>query len=125
MVSVEIKYYNFESCSHQRQLQIPTNSNQVIHNTAVELFKELWNKEPVRLLGIRTSKLSEEGEPEQLTIFDLQNMPQKHLQKKKFEDLAKALAKIRQKYGQDAVVRGGQYGNQERNEKNHPVLKGH
>ena len=125
MVSVEIKYYNFESCSHQRQLQIPTNSNQVIHNTAVEFFKELWNKEPVRLLGIRTSKLSEEGEPEQLTIFDLQNMQQKHLQKKKFEDLDKALDKIRQKYGQDAVVRGGQYGNQERNEKNHPVLKGH
>ena len=36
-------------------------------------------------------------------------MQQKHLQKKKFEDLDKALDKIRQKYGQDAVVRGGQY----------------
>lgn len=140
MVSVEIKYFNFETCSHQKQLLKATNSDQMICNTAIELFGELWNGEPVRLLGIRTSKLSEEGEPEQLTIFDLQNMQydvkrkneeyntekkEKHLQRKKFEDLDKALDKIRQKYGQDAVVRGGQYANQERNEKNHPVLKGH
>lgn len=125
MVSVEIKYYNFETCSHQKQLHKATHSDQVIYNTAVELFRELWNGEPVRLLGIRTSKLSEEGSPEQLTIFDLQNMKQKSLQRKKFEDLDKALDKIRQKYGHDAVVRGGQYGNQKRNEKNHPVLKGH
>jgi len=129
MVSVEIKYFNFETCSHQKQLLKSTNSDQMIWNTATELFKELWNGEPVRLLGIRTSKLSEEGEPEQLTIFDLQNMQiekkENNLQRKKFEDLDKALDKIRQKYGQDAVVRGGQYGNQERNEKNHPVLKGH
>ena len=140
MISVEIKYYNFETCSHQKQVLSATNSDQMIYDTAVELFRELWNKEPIRLLGIRTSKLSEEGEPEQLTIFDLQNMQyevtgrhqpnsnkekQKELQRKKLESLDKALDKIRMKYGEDAVVRGGQYGNQERNEKNHPVLKGH
>jgi len=130
MVSVEIKYYNFETCSHQKQLMKSSNSDQIIYNTAVELFRELWNKEPVRLLGIRTSKLSEESEPEQLTLFDLPDMQynrtgQHTNHKKKLENLDKALDKIRQKYGQDAVVRGGQYANQERNEKNHPVLKGH
>ena len=146
MVSVEIKYFNFDTCSHQKQLLKATNSDQMIWDAAIELFRELWNGEPVRLLGIRTSKLSEEGEPEQLTIFDLQNMQpktflqnadtsieehkqnkkkQKHLQRKRYEDLDKALDKIRQKYGQEAVVRGGRYVNQERNEKNHPVLKGH
>lgn len=135
MVSVEIKYYNFESCSHQKQVQKSTNSDQIIYNTAVELFRELWNKEPIRLLGIRTSKLTEEGEPEQLTIFDIQNMQylkeeqkceeRQYLQKKKHEDLDKALDKIRQKYGREAVVRGGQYAGKERNEKNHPVFKGH
>lgn len=126
MVSVEIKYYNFESCSHQKQVMYPTNSDQMIYDTSVQLFRELWNKEPVRLLGIRTSKLSEEGEPEQLTIFDIQNMQhEKMQQRKKHEDLDKALDKIRQKYGKEAVVRGGQYAGKERNEKNHPVLKGH
>lgn len=140
MVSVEIKYHNFETSSHQKQLMKATNSDQIIWNAAIELFRELWKKEPVRLLGIRTSKLLQEGEPEQLSIFDLESMQcelqvtndtrnekkkEKNLQRKKFEDLDKALDKIRQKYGQDAVVRGGQYANQERDEKNHPVLKGH
>lgn len=140
MVSVEIKYFNFETCSHQKQLLKATNSNQMICNAAIDLFRELWNGEPVRLLGIRTSKLSEEGEPEQMTIFDLQNMQyearqkteesyfgkkENNLQRKKFEDLDKALDKIRQKYGKEAVVRGGQYDSKERNEKNHPVFKGH
>ena len=129
MVSVEIKYYNFESYSHQKQLQQSTNADQIIYDTAAGLFRELWNKEPVRLLGIRTSKLTEESEPEQLTIFDIQyEVTDKNnniLQKKKHEDLDKALDKIRKKYGNEAVVRGGQYGSKERNEKNHSVLKGH
>ena len=127
MVSVEIKYHNFETCSHQKQLMRATNSDQMIYNAAVELFRELWNQEPIRLLGIRTSKLSEEGEPEQMTIFDFQNMKSgsKNLNKEKFEKLDKALDKIRQKYGEEAVIRGGHYGNQERSEKNHAVFKGY
>ena len=52
-------------------------------------------------------------------------MKKKMQQRKKHEDLDKALEKIRQKYGKEAVVRGGQYAGKERNEKNHPVLKGH
>ena len=127
MVSVEIKYHNFESCSHQKQVLQPTNSDQIIYNTAVELFRELWNKEPIRLLGIRTSKLSEEGEPEQLTIFDIQyeqKQKKKISHNKKHEELDKALDKIRKKYGNEAVIRGGLYGTKERITKNHPVLKG-
>ena len=50
MVSVEIKYYNFETCSHQKQLLKATNSDQMICNAAIDLFRELWNGEPVRLL---------------------------------------------------------------------------
>ncbi len=127
MVSVEIKYSTFVSFSHQKQLLKPTNGDQIIYNASVELFRELWNKEPIRLLGIRTSKLVEEGEPEQLSIFDIQyeqktkNVIQKE---KRHEELDKALDKIREKYGKGAVIRGGQYGNKERDTKNHPVLKG-
>ncbi|MGN1266695.1 MAG: DNA polymerase IV, partial [Dorea sp.] len=125
MVSVEIKYHNFESCSHQKQVLQSTNSDQMIYSTAVELFRELWNKEPIRLLGIRTSKLSEEGEPEQLTIFDIQYEQKNSISKnKKHEELDKALDKIRKKYGNEAVIRGGQYSGKERNRKNHSVLKG-
>lgn len=126
MVSVEIRYHNFENCSHQKQLLQATNSDQSLYEEAIELFRELWNKEPIRLLGIRTSKLVDEGEPEQLTIFDIDysdNRKKKVAKNKKHEELDKALDMIRKKYGNEAVVRGGQYGSQERNTKNHPVLK--
>lgn len=106
MLSVEIKYHNFESCSHQCQLTRPTNSDQIIYHTAVELFRELWNHEPIRLLGIRSSKLTEEDEPEQLSIFDIQFEKKKTVTDKKREQLDKALDQIRAKYGENAVMRG-------------------
>ncbi len=128
MVSVEIKYSTFESFSHQKQMSKATNSDQMIFRAAAELFRELWNKEPIRLLGIRTSKLSEEGEPEQLSIFDIQYERKPGRQSisnnKKHEELDKALDKIRKKYGTDAVVRGGQYATKERDTNNHSVLNG-
>ena len=107
MLSVEIKYYNFETCSHQKQLFQDTNSDRVIHNVAMELFRELWNGEPIRLLGIRSSKLSEEGEPQQLSIFDIQPQQKKRkLLTRKQEQLDKALDQIRKRYGESSVVRG-------------------
>ncbi len=107
MVSVEIKYYNFETCSHQKQLKKPTCGDQAIYDAAAGLFAELWNKDPIRLLGIRTSKLTGEEEPEQLSIFDIHYKGGPERQKeKKFEKLDKALDKIREKYGEDVVMRG-------------------
>lgn len=107
MLSVEIKYYNFETSSHQRQLKRPTNSDRMIHDTAEALFQELWDGRPVRLLGIRSSKLAGEDEPEQLSIFDMEHKEYAGRQKdERFEKLDKALDGIRRKYGEDAVVRG-------------------
>ena len=112
MVSVEIKYNTFQSVSHQKQLQRATNADKVIYETACELFHELWNGHPIRLLGIRTSKLVDEAEPEQMSIFDLesvsnQNMVKQEIRKnEKQEKLDKAVDQIRKKYGEGAIVRG-------------------
>ena len=72
MVSMEVRYYDFRNMSHQVQLQKPTNDPVILCETACNLFRESWSGEPVRLLGIRTSKLVEESAPEQLTIFDIE-----------------------------------------------------
>lgn len=107
MVSVEIKYSTFQSVSHQKQLIRATNADKTIYETACELFRELWNGEPIRLLGIRTSKLVDETEPEQMSIFDFQNnIEQKTAKDEKHEKLDKALDQIRKKYGKDAIIRG-------------------
>lgn len=57
MVSMEVKYHNFQTMSHQRQLSKPTDKEEEIYDAACQLFLESWNGEPVRLLGIRTAKL--------------------------------------------------------------------
>ncbi len=109
MLSVEIKYYNFETCSHQKQLLRPTNSDKLIYDTAVILFRELWNQDPIRLLGIRSSKLADEKEPEQMSIFDIPWKGEKRNKKEqKLEELDKAMDKMREKYGEHAVMRGSQ-----------------
>lgn len=107
MVSVEIKYSTFQSVSHQKQLLKATNTDKAIYETACELFHELWSGAPIRLLGIRTSKLVDETEPEQMSIFDLQNTIERENQEdEKHQKLNKALDQIRKKYGEDAIVRG-------------------
>ena len=109
MLSVEIKYYNFETASHQRQIPKPTNSDTVIYHTAVGLFRELWTKAPIRLLGIRSSKLVKQDEPEQMTIFDIPVRSSEETdtaRDEKQKKLDRALDEIKKKYGRDAVRRG-------------------
>ena len=107
MLSVEIKYSTFQSVSHQRQMERATNVDQVIYENACELFRELWNGEPIRLLGIRTSKLVSSGAPEQMNIFDFQNgEPKGNVKDAKHQKLDKALDAIREKFGENAIKRG-------------------
>ena len=102
MVSMEIKYHDFRTVSHQMQLEKPSNDPGILKNTAYSLFLEVWSGEPVRLLGIRTSKLSGESEPEQLSIFDLE-MPKEPDEKHK--RLKKAMDELNARFGPGAVVK--------------------
>ena len=109
MVSVEIRYSDFQNVSHQKQLGRASGADQVIYEAACSLFDELWNGKPIRLLGVRTAKLVDEDEPEQLSLFDLQFEVKSEKPKKSMEKLKKlsaAMGEIRGKYGADAVIRG-------------------
>lgn len=75
MVSVEIKYSDFKTVSHQMLLPAASNTSQVIYDASRHLFDELWNGSPIRLLGVRSSKLSDTSEPIQLSLFDWQDTP--------------------------------------------------
>ena len=113
MISTEIKYNTFRKVSHQITLPSPVHSTDVIYAKACALFDELWDGTPVRLLGIRTSKLSAEDEPIQLSIFDMEQIqaPGRQAAEKTFsaakqQRLDQALDSIRKKYGADSVIRG-------------------
>lgn len=100
-VCTEIKYNTFQSVSHQTILDPPSASTDVIYKQACALFDELWDQTPIRLLGIRTTKLVAEDEPVQMSLFDYQ-APKSEKQQK----LDAALDNIRSRFGSDAVTRG-------------------
>ena len=102
MVSMEIKYHDFRTASHQIQLDKATSDEKVLMETACSLFLEIWSGEPVRLLGIRTSKLVDEAAPEQLTIFDIQMPPEPD---EKHKRLKKAMDELNARFGEGAVVK--------------------
>ncbi len=102
-VCIEIKYATFRSVSHQTVLQTPSASTDVVYRTSLELFDELWDGSPIRLLGIRTSKLVEDSEPIQLSLFDFADTKPLSAKQKKLDA---ALDAIRSRYGSDAIKRG-------------------
>ena len=100
-ICTEIRYSDFRNVSHQMPLDTPTASVNLLYEDACALFDELWDSSPIRLLGVRTSKLVPEDEPIQLSLFDFA-APRSEKQQK----LDAALDDIRTKYGKDAIKRG-------------------
>ena len=110
MISVEVKYHTFIKSSHQTTLTSPTNTTDTIYQTACKLFDELWDGTPVRLLGIRSSKLAAIDEPVQMNLMDyvMENntIETQQIRNEKNQKLDAALDSIRKKYGRDSIVRG-------------------
>lgn len=109
-ITVEIKYATFQSCSHQTSLKTPDNTSTTIYETSLALLTELWNGTPVRLLGIRATKLQEENAPTQLDLFSYQSQTlaneKQVLALEKSKKIDAAMDAIRHKYGDNAIVRG-------------------
>ena len=116
-ISLEIKYASFRSVSHQRILESPGRSKELLQKNASDLFDELWDGSPIRLLGIRTGKLSKDSEPYQMNLFDYEKVlarekkdeDRKRRQEEKKERgrrLSEAVGKIEKKYGAGAISKG-------------------
>lgn len=97
VIVIEIKNNDFIRYSHQCTLLSPTNATNQIYEAASALFDEVWDGSPIRLLGVRSTKLSKD-ETRQLNLFDLE-------QYDKMAKLDSAIDKIRNKYGENAVMR--------------------
>jgi DNA polymerase-4 len=96
-ITVEVKYADFQTKSHQTTLADVTNSTNLIYEAACKLFMEFWNHSPIRLLGVRATKL-DENEFSQVSLFDTGKQ-------EKLTKLDSAIDKIRDKFGTDAVKR--------------------
>ena len=96
-ICVELKNWQFTSQSHQLTLDTPTDSTGVLFENACRLLKECWDLTPVRLIGLRTSRISEDSF-EQISLFDTQKS-------RKMKELERAVDQIRKKYGTDSMKR--------------------
>ncbi len=101
VLSVEIKDSNFVVRRHQRTLLSPTDVTDECMRIACELFDELWDGEPIRLIGVSANKVTE-GNLRQMNLFDMESHD-------KLKSLDRALDSIREKYGSEAVTRGTFY----------------
>lgn len=97
-VSVTIKDFMLQKCSHQMVLHNKTNITSEIHEAACKLFDELWDGTPIRLLGVQVGKVSNDIATRQMSLFDDTDY-------EKLEAVDKAVDKIRSKYGQGAIKR--------------------
>lgn len=96
-VSVTIKDNQLKRMTHQKVLSQATDVTNEIYGAACELFEELWDGRPIRLLGIQTGKIREEEE-RQLSLFD----DHSH---EKWQQMDHAVDEIRQKFGKNAIQR--------------------
>ena len=99
VVNVQIKTKEFETFSHQKKLEFPTDETKEIYNLAKELLVIVKKNYYIRLLGVRVDNLVEKSQ-HQISLFE-----NKDDSKEKKLDLV--MDKIKQKYGYDSISHGG------------------
>lgn len=97
VVSVSIVDTSFHKTSKQTTLNTSTDITEVIYETACSLFHELWTGEPIRLLGVHTSKATSDTFI-QYDMFDADK-------NEKLSKLNSAIDEIRNRYGDESVKR--------------------
>lgn len=119
-VTVEIKYSDFKTFSHQCGTDSPIETSVALHRVSMMLFDRLWNGEPIRLLGVRAGKLVKPDEPYQLSLFSEgylsdSSAPQSGathptsapaVDTEKNRKLEAALRSIRDRFGDNSVTKG-------------------
>lgn len=99
-VSVQIKYSDFSVFGKQMHLKSPTSSTEAIYGFACSVFDALWTGQPVRLLGVALSELTE-AENDQISIFE-------NMEKEKHKKLDSVCDAIRKKFGNHSISYGAE-----------------
>lgn len=96
-VSVTFRTLDFKNKSHQTTLHA-TDTTDEIYKKAKKLFTESWKGEPLRLIGVALTNLTDESF-EQLSLFE------DNEKKERNRKLDATMDAIRQKFGNDKITR--------------------
>ena len=97
-VAVSFRTLEFKNKSHQRKLDNPTDVTNEIYQNVRQLFQESWSGQPLRLIGMALTGLTEDDFI-QMSLFE---DPKKREQQKKLDE---AMDNIRKKFGNDKISR--------------------
>ena len=97
-VSVTFRTLDFKNKSHQITLSNATDMTDEIFRNAKKLFTEFWKGEPLRLIGVALTNLTDESF-EQLSLFEDNEKKERH------RKLDATMDEIRQKFGNDKITR--------------------
>ena len=99
VVNVQIKTNDFNTYSHQKKLDSPTDSTKIVISQAKKLLKELYKGVPIRLIGVRVDSLIDKEEM-QISLFDKK-------EDEKQKKLDEVVDNLKNKYGYDKITRAG------------------
>ena len=101
-ITLKIRFHNFTTFNRSKTLENPTNLDDIIFKTVVELLDKVKHKKGgVRLLGIKLSNFTLGNERKQLKFL----RDEEDKKDEKLEQLTQSLDKIREKFGTKAVTR--------------------
>ena len=104
-ISITIRDPKMKTITRANTLTVPTESFDDIYREACQLFFKHWPEgSPVRLLGITLTSLQPKSDSAiQLDLFDYEQQPKK-------EHLNEAMDRIRDKFGENAILTAGMLG---------------
>lgn len=100
VIAVHITTYDFCHANRQMQLATATDVTEELYENACRVFRLLWDgKTPIRQIGVHTAKVQTDA-GRQYNLFEGQRFD-------RLETLNRTVDSIRQKFGEDAVLRAG------------------
>ena len=98
VINIQLRTNQFVDYSHQKKLKYATSNTKDFIELSKEILKEMYKKEPIRLVGLRADNLESEEEI-QLSLFsEIDN---------KQNSLDKTIDSIVNKYGIGSITRAG------------------
>lgn len=100
VIAVILKDRYFKRRTHQKKLVNPTNITNEIYNFSKEVFDEMWDGEPIRLIGLRLDGLTDNSYFQTSLFEDSKN-------REKQEQIDIVVDNLKEKYGYKIIKKAG------------------
>ncbi|KGK86514.1 DNA polymerase IV [Desulfosporosinus sp. HMP52] len=95
-ITLKVRYEDFRTLSRSRTIHRATDLDDVIFQEACSLLRELSLRQPLRLIGVTMSNLTDQHE-NQISLFEEPQLER--------ENLTKVLDLVKEKYGEKSITR--------------------